>query len=227
MIKAAFFDLDETLINAENAHKKATEMAFSHFGYDYQIVRKSSPQYFSMGKRVSDNLKARRDGAGISEDKIPLNELYKVREKYFLELFQEEGMLMPGAQEILKKMKELNKIVAIVSSGTEIYLHLVMKKFLLNEYINFIIAGDDVVKGKPDPECYLKAFNKALTVKGDLHQNECLVFEDTEAGVIAGKKAGMKVVYIPTPVSIPPQEIMPDYTILSLTNFEYSSLSEK
>lgn len=102
MIRAAFFDLDETLINAEYAHKIATEKAFATFGYDYSEIRKKSPGYTSMGKRVYDNLKARRDGAGISEVDIPMDKLQEVREKLFLPLMKEEIVLLEGARKLWK-----------------------------------------------------------------------------------------------------------------------------
>jgi HAD superfamily hydrolase (TIGR01509 family) len=177
-----------------------------------------------MGKRVSDNLKARRDGAGILESEIPFQKLLSLREGYFLEYMEKEAIILEGAGEIVKRMKSKNILSAIVSSGTNKYLYLVLKKFNLEDSIDFIVSGDDVLKGKPDPECYLTAFNKAIKIIPDLKTEECLVFEDTEAGVTAGKNAGMKVVLIPTLTSIMPTVAMPDYIIDSLLNFKDSML---
>lgn len=219
MIKAAFFDLDETLINAEHAHKKATERAFASFGYDYSEVRKKSPNHISMGKRVYDNLKARRDGAGITEEQIPMDKLQEIREGFFLSLMKDEVVLLDGVHEILEIMQQKNIITAIVSSGTKKYVELVLDIFNLRNNIHFIITGDDVERGKPEPECYLKAYEKAHNELQNLHNLECIVFEDTESGITAGKKAGMKVVYIPTSTSVPPIDYLPDYTINSLLNF--------
>lgn len=219
MIKTAFFDLDETLINAEHAHRTASEKAFSYFGYDYSEVRKKSPNHTSRGKRVCDNLKARRDGAGITEEMIPIVQLQEVREWYFLSFIKDEAKLMDGAYEILDIMQQKNIITAIVSSGTKKYVELVLDIFKLRKNIHFIITGDDVEQGKPEPECYLKAYEKAHNELKDLYKHECIVFEDTESGITAGKKAGMKVVYIPTPASVPPIHYLPDYTVDSLLNF--------
>lgn len=94
-----------------------------------------------------------------------------------------------------------------------------MEMFRLKTYIGFKITGDDVVKGKPDPECYRKAHVHASEEIPGLQASECLVFEDTESGVIAGKNAGMKVVLIPTPCSVMPKETQPDYQINSLLDF--------
>ena len=56
-----------------------------------------------------------------------------------------------------------------------------------------IVTGEDAKKGKPDPEIYLKTAGKL-----GLNPKDCLVIEDSEVGVIAAYKAGMKVVAVPT-----------------------------
>jgi beta-phosphoglucomutase-like phosphatase (HAD superfamily) len=225
MIKTAFFDLDETLIDAEKAHKTATSKAFAYFGYDYAEVRKKSSNHTSMGKRVYDNLKIRRDAAGISEKEIPMEKLREVREAYFLDLVKIDSILLKGSHEIFTIMKEKNILTAIVSSGTKKYINLMLDIFKLQNYVDFVIGGDDVVEGKPNPECYLKAYEHALQSIPNLQTEECLVFEDTEAGVTAGKNAGMKVVLIPTSYSIMPTEILADYKIDSLLEFDKTILS--
>jgi HAD superfamily hydrolase (TIGR01509 family) len=226
MINAVFFDLDETLVDAEQAHAKATIQAFAYFGYDYLDIRKKSPDHISRGMRVKDNLKARRDGAGISEVEIPIEKLIEVREKFFLELVKKEAFLLKGAQEILRLMKDKNIQVAIVSSGTKDYLSLILDIFRFKNLIDFVVSGDDVQEGKPNPECYLKAYEVARLLIPTLETKECLVFEDTKAGITAGKKAGMRVVFIPTPGSVMPTTFFPDYQINSLLEFDKSILAE-
>jgi beta-phosphoglucomutase-like phosphatase (HAD superfamily) len=55
------------------------------------------------------------------------------------------------------------------------------------------VAGDEVTRCKPDPEIYLTAA-KYLGIEA----KECIVFEDAEAGIEAGKRAGMKVIALAT-----------------------------
>jgi sugar-phosphatase len=56
-----------------------------------------------------------------------------------------------------------------------------------------LISADDVSRGKPDPEGYLKAAD-GLGVPND----HCVVVEDTPAGILAGRKAGMTVLALST-----------------------------
>ena len=51
-----------------------------------------------------------------------------------------------------------------------------------------MVTGDEVTKGKPNPQVYLEAARKI-----GIEPNDCLVFEDIPVGIIAGKAAGMTV----------------------------------
>ena len=220
MIKAVFFDLDGTLIDAEKAHVQATSLAFAHFGYDYEKIRTKTPHHVSAGKRVMDNLKARKEGAGITELQLPLHKLCAVREHIFLELAQQTGVVLPGAELVMHALRKRKLILAIVSSGTAKYIERIMQQYHWSSLIDFVVTGDEVQVGKPSPECYLRAYQKALQRDDTLQHAECLVFEDTEAGVTAAKAVGMKVVLVPSSNSAPPSELLPDYTYQSLTQFD-------
>jgi len=64
----------------------------------------------------------------------------------------------------------------------------------LHNYMDLTISGEEVLKGKPNPEIFLKAAKK-LGVK----PNNCLVIEDAFAGVQAAKAAGMKCIGLRNP----------------------------
>ena len=67
--------------------------------------------------------------------------------------------------------------------------HLIFQKLQLMDYFEVIIDGNIVIKGKPDPEVFLKGCS-ALNVPKD----RCIVFEDAFAGILAAKEAGMTAV---------------------------------
>lgn len=226
MIKATFFDLDLTLVDAEHAHGYATERAFAHFGYNYRDIKKMTQNHRSIGRRVEDNLRIRRDGAGITEKELPLAILIKERQRLFLELVKNEIIMRPGAEHALQTARNNNCKVAVVSSGEYEYVHLALNTFHLDQFVDFVVCGNDVSKGKPDPECYVTALKKARELNSTITPYECLVFEDTEAGVTSGKRAGMKVVYIPTPKSVSPLRDYPaDHTLKSLDELDDSLFS--
>ena len=224
MIKAVFFDLDDTLIDSLALHLKANQLTFEKFGYDYDLIQEKVNNIDFMGRRVSDILIIKRDAFGITEEKLPAKKLIATRENFFLALVKKETILLPGVINLLTKLKEKNVIVAIVSSGSIKYINLILDKFELKIYVDFIVSGDDVKLAKPDSECYEKAFKYLNNNYGKFDKRECLVIEDTENGVIAANKAGLKVLLVPSKNSVLPKNTNPDYQIKSLTEFDFKFL---
>lgn len=196
MIKAVFFDLDDTLVDAMSCHEAANRKAFLHFKMDYDEAEKRTQIHDFMGTIIKDILRIMRDSIGVSEETVPLQILSEVRETYFLEEFEKSGALMPGAESSVKTADTLVQIVGIVSSGTTAYIQTAVKKFSLNSYIDFIVGAEDVTRGKPNPDCYLKAFETASR-QSSLKKEECLVVEDAVNGVKAAAGAGLRVCYVP------------------------------
>lgn len=79
----------------------------------------------------------------------------------------------------------------IASTAAKKNLFGVVKRFHLDKYFDIIISGDDVSKGKPNPEVY----NKALQLL-DCEPEEALVFEDSEVGCEAAEAAGIPYIKI-------------------------------
>lgn len=196
MFKALFFDLDETLIAVMKYHLKAQRLIFEKFNIDYNEVKKRTEKYDFLGRLLVDILKIQKDSMQVTEKQLPLAKLTKEREKIFLSLVEKKASLLPGAKHVLKYFKKQNKIIAISSSGTRKYINLVIDKFNLKRFVDFIVGEEDVSVGKPDPQIYLVAYQKARKI-APIKKDECLVFEDSPNGVIAAKSAGLKVCYIP------------------------------
>jgi len=79
--------------------------------------------------------------------------------------------------------------VGIVSGAAREEIAPVIEAAGLGEAIDVVVAAEDVVRGKPDPEGYERALD---LFDHDIRAGEVLVFEDTEAGVAAAKAAGMR-----------------------------------
>jgi len=94
--------------------------------------------------------------------------------------------VMPGAAELLKSIPEGSWCV--VTSGTR-YLATSRLRFFHLPIPRVLVAADDVQKGKPDPEPYLKGA-ELLKVSAA----ECLVIEDAPAGIRSAHAGGMKAI---------------------------------
>lgn len=223
MIKAVFFDLDETLIDAMECHLEANARAFDLFGLSYSEIDKKTEDKDYLGKRMNEILEDMRNSVGIREEKLPIKKLASTREKIFLELVIEKARLYPGAEQAIKNAKGKRAIIAIVSSGTHRYIQSALKKFQLAKYVDFIVGEEDVQRGKPYPDVYNKAFS-LLPKNKKITKTECLVVEDAKNGVKAAKAAGLKVLFVPARFTSK-NEIDFDWEIKTLKEFDLSKYS--
>lgn len=207
MIKAVIYDMDGLFADSESLHTVAWNEFLKRFGHKITDVPDEIRRGFT-GIRVIDGMIQVNEILKLGDN---IEKLYREREKVWVEIVKEKLELMPGAMESLKLFKSIGLKTTITSSGSNEYIQTVLDKFSLREYFDVVITGDDVKKGKPDPEPYLAACEK-LGMKPE----ECLVLEDAEKGVRSAKAAGCKCIGIDNP-DTPPQNLSKaDLTLNSL-----------
>lgn len=108
--------------------------------------------------------------------------------------------LVNGVMDFIRFLKSNKYKVGLVTSSNKVKMDYAMKKLRLNDVFDTEVMAERISKGKPVPECYLLAAR-------DLNVNpqECVVFEDSLAGLQAGISAGMKVIGVTT--TLPLEEI--------------------
>ncbi len=119
-------------------------------------------------------------------------ELGEQKEEHYRALVREEGtQLLPGAAALLEAFAKAGWPQAVGSSAPPGNLDLLFGITNTRHYFQAIVTGDDVKRGKPDPEVFLKAA-KNLGAPPE----SCVVLEDAVAGVEAAKAGGMKCVAV-------------------------------
>ena len=116
-------------------------------------------------------------------------EYMKSKHREYIHEFEQRIQLMPS---VINTLEELTTITPNIALATGTYRELTernLKRLNLKSYFKGSICGDEVLNGKPHPEIYLKA---AELIKAK--PSECLVVEDSPAGIESAKKAGMVVV---------------------------------
>lgn len=108
-----------------------------------------------------------------------------------------EVKFMPGAQQLLRFLKDNNVKVALASGTRRATVLSHLKRVGIENYFDAIVGGDEIKNGKPAPDIFLKAA-ELLNAKPD----ECIVFEDSNNGIKAAHNAGMKCIGIPDIVPI-------------------------
>lgn len=142
-------------------------------------------------------------------------------------LYEEENRiqyaLMPGAERVLKQLKDSGIPAALVTSSNGIKMsHLWTQHPELRELFEVIITGDDVKASKPDPDGYIRAAYSvgAMPLR-------CAVFEDSVQGVQAGRNAGAYVVGIAG--TVPAASLAPycDIVLDATADIDVTRISEQ
>lgn len=98
-------------------------------------------------------------------------------------------VLYPGAEELLIRLKEKGKKIALISSSYRSWLERPLKHQRLEKYFDFVVARDDVRHGKPDPEqIYLAAKNLSANL------SKAVIVGDSDGDIKAGKAAKISTV---------------------------------
>lgn len=186
-ITAIIFDLDEVLVDNYANHITATDAIMAPF----QIVGKEnvgeSEEY--TGMRCSDIIWDIMQKLHIPMDRF--GDIFQKRQALFVSLVEKNCPAMPGVEHITKLAKDMGMKTALASSGSPEYIAVCLKKLGLEQYFDAIVSGEDLDRGKPDPQTFLVAAEKLGVAPAS-----CLVIEDAEHGVAAAKAAGMPCIAV-------------------------------
>lgn len=187
MVEAVIFDLDGVLADTEPFSIEAGRMTMKEYGIKLTPGEKRR----AFGRTDLD----------ISAYAIKLRNLdlkpealVRRKDRIYSGLIKGKLKPMPGAWELLKNLKKRGMPFAVASSGTPEKINATLTETGLGRMFNIIVSAEDITRGKPDPDIFLKAAEKL----GARPEN-CLVVEDSQAGIEAAKAAGMKCLALKSP----------------------------
>jgi len=184
--KGVIFDLDGVLVDTSQFHKQSWFDLAKKEGFD--ITEKFFYSTFGMQNYQIIPLLAGQDLP--AED---INRLSEWKEKRYRELIAGKLTLLEGAKELLEDLKSNAFLLGIGTSTPRVNLSFMLEHIHIGDNFDAFVTGEDVSKGKPDPDTFLKAAEKL-----SLPPNRCIVVEDAVQGVEAGKAAKMAVVAVAT-----------------------------
>ena len=212
MIRAILFDLDGTLVQSERLKAQAYAMAVqSLLGLPEPDARAIEAYRQVVGSSREVASKHIVDSLGLETQLQPLMGLYNVsapwdvltgmRKSIYDDMMADPQVVRdnqwPHTVGLLRIAGEAqcHTAVATMSQRKEA-LH-ILRTLDLEHSVDLLLTREDVKSPKPDPEIYLLA---AQTL--DVEPTDCLVLEDSPAGVSAGVAAGMNVIAVATPFTI-------------------------
>lgn len=190
---AVLWDMDGTLIDSEPYWMKS-EGAFAKAN-NSTWTKQDGLNLVGMSLYDSSKIIKEKVGSDLEPEQI----IEQLTDEVTAQL-KEKILWRPGARELLLLLRKKKVKTALVTMSMHRMARQVVDSIGFDAF-DVIVAGDDVLHGKPHPEAYLKAA-KLLGVEA----RECVAFEDSLSGLRSAEAAGTRAVGIRNFVEIPAQE---------------------
>lgn len=186
MIKAIIFDMDGLMIDSE----RVTFECYQERLKDMNLTMDEEFYKTLLGKPIKGIYQRFYDVYG---NDFPIENVIQDVHQLMAERFETEGVpVKKGLVELLHYLKDNNYKTIVATSSNRDRVDKILAQAKITEFFDDSICGDEVTKGKPNPEIFLKSCQK-LGVNVD----EAIVLEDSEAGIQASYDANIKVICIP------------------------------
>jgi beta-phosphoglucomutase family hydrolase len=173
---AAIFDMDGTLVHTEPLHQESWIRAMGEIGIDLDVAYYDTHFSGRPGRETTQRL------FGFTPEQA--EEMSRRLTTVFWELAAGNVEPLPGVREFMTRIVDIPKGVA--TSARRHSATRMLQELGLIDYFGAIVTADDIANGKPDPEIFLLA-----AARLEVEPEQCVVFEDSIAGVDAAKAAGM------------------------------------
>ena len=181
-IEAVIFDLDGVIVSTDECHYRAWKKTADEEGIYFD--RKINDRLRGVSRMDSlEIVLERAERLYTDEEKVELAERKNNYYKEYIKKLTKDDILN-GVNENLAELKAKGIKVAIGSSSKN--TPDILKYIGLDNYFDAVSDGNNITKSKPDPEVFLKAADML-----GVPYEKCLVVEDADSGIEAGKRAGM------------------------------------
>jgi beta-phosphoglucomutase family hydrolase len=208
--EAVIFDLDGTLIDNNAYHIKAFQAFYDKIGKPFTTEEYKQHINGRMNRDIFDyvfdtTLNAEQSEAYTNE-----------KEALYRELYAEHIKPIDGLLNFLEELERAKIPKAIATSGIIPNINFMFEHVPIKDYFHSVIDSTQIAQGKPHPEIFLKAAVSVNAVPAN-----CVAFEDSVAGILSAKAAGMKVIALTTTHTAEEVKeadlVIKDYTEISLT----------
>jgi len=199
-IRAVIFDLDGVLADSEPWWNKIDATLLAEHGVTYRGEHHRNVLGVSYQLAVEFYKKA----FGLS---IPSEQMMRRRGEIATEFFANRIDPFPATRQVLEELRRMNPPVrlALATSSVSTSARPFLDRHRLTPFFEVIVTGEEVERGKPHPDIYLRAAEKL-----DVATAACLVIEDSLSGIAAAKAANMRVAAIPDSRFVDPREYESD-----------------
>jgi len=204
---AVIFDLDGVLADSEPWWNEIDAKLLAQYGVTYR--GEYHRNVLGVSYRVAVEFYKKAFGLSVSTE-----ELMRKRGEIAIEFFANRVGLFPSVKRVLEDLRQMKLRLALATSSVSASARPFLDRHELTDLFEVIVTGDEIKRGKPHPDIYLRAAEK-LGIAADAS----LIIEDALSGVTAGKAAKMRVAAIPDIRFVDPREYEKeaDYILGSLS----------
>jgi HAD superfamily hydrolase (TIGR01509 family) len=186
-VDAVIFDMDGLMFDTERIAQLGWQQAAREYGYDFPVETYAG----IIGLTQPDVQVYVRQVFGSS---FPFQDVYQLKQAYVDIYITNQGIpVKAGLHELMDRLEKIPLPMALASSSMyEVILRNLRAARLDRDRFATIVAGDEIVNGKPAPDIFLEAAKRLRVAPA-----HCLVLEDSNTGIQAAHAAGMLPVMVP------------------------------
>lgn len=215
MIQAMIFDMDGLLVDSEPYWDEARKRLILDCGISWEWGPEDQSAVMGRSTHEWVGFMVNRFNLDLSpeavEEKIVAN---------MVKLYQSKVPFLPGAPQAVSLAADTFK-TGLASGSPKGLIRTVTADQALEGKFQVILSGDQFTMGKPAPDIYLAAADQL-----GIAPENCLCFEDSGNGILAGKAAGMRVIAVPDERFRPAEDSIAeaDVVLKSLLDFSLHTL---
>ncbi len=189
MLRAVIFDFNGIIVDDEPIHFELFQKVFAEEG-----IELTKDAYYARYLGFDDR---GAFGFGYLEHKRPLSQeklaqLIERKAVYYQEAIQNHVAIFPGVKKLVADLAQ-SLPLAVASGALRNEIETILTTANLIHHFKAVISAEDVERGKPEPDIYLKALAALNAHSGNtIEARECVVIEDSKEGIKGARRAGMK-----------------------------------
>lgn len=188
MINKILFDMDGVLVDAKEWHYEALNSSLQEL-YGITISREDHiKEYNGLPTRIKIAMLKER---GLLPQDASLVEINNLKQYKTIQIIEKECKPDSEKLKIMNNLVTSGWTIGCVTNSIRLTTEIMLERSNLLQFMSVIICGDEVKKGKPDPESYIKARDQLKAPVGSV-----IVVEDSEYGIKSAQDAGCIVISV-------------------------------
>ncbi|HEX2227738.1 MAG TPA: HAD family phosphatase [Candidatus Binatia bacterium] len=190
MLRAVIFDFNGIIVDDEPIHFQLFQKVLGEEG-----IPLSKEAYYARYLGFDDKgafaAAYRENNRSLGDHELA--QLIERKAIYYQQAIRNQVAIFPGVKKLIGEVSG-NLPLAVASGALRHEIETILSSAGLLQHFGVIIASEDVERGKPAPDIFLKAL-KQLNAAGNktpINATECLVIEDSREGIKGARRAGMK-----------------------------------